>query len=114
MFSSFSNLNFQFTIQKVTPFSQNAIKIMQSIPVGKVATYGQIATLAGNHRAARRVSRLIHTCSKKYNIPWHRIVNIQGKISLKNEMFEMQYEMLKSEGVEFGVSNKIDLERFGF
>ena len=87
---------------------------MQSIPKGKVATYGQIAILAGNHRAARRVSRLIHTCSKKYNLPWHRIVNIQGKISMKNEMFEMQYELLKSEGVEFGIGNAIDLGKFGF
>lgn len=87
---------------------------MQSIPKGKVATYGQIAILAGNHRAARRVSRLIHTCSKKYKLPWHRIVNIQGKISLKNEMFEMQYELLKSEGIEFGMGYAIDLEKFGF
>jgi methylated-DNA-protein-cysteine methyltransferase-like protein len=98
----------------MTPFSENAIRIMQSIPKGKVATYGQIAILAGNHRAARRVSRLIHTCSKKHNLPWHRIVNIQGKISLKNEMFEVQYELLKSEGVEFGIGNAIDLVRFGF
>lgn len=98
----------------MTPFSEQAIAIMQSIPKGKVATYGQIAILAGNHRAARRISRLIHTCSKKYNLPWHRIVNIQGKISLKGEKFEMQYELLKSEGIEFGLGNAIDLKQFGF
>ena len=98
----------------MTPFSEQAIKIMQSIPKGKVATYGQIAILAGNHRAARRISRLIHTCSKKYNLPWHRIVNIQGKISLKGEKFEMQYELLKAEGDEFGIGYVIDLKRFGF
>ena len=98
----------------MTPFSEKAIKIIQSIPAGKVATYGQIALLAGNHRNARRVSRLIHTCSKKYNLPWHRIVNIQGKISLKDEAFEMQYQMLKSEGIEFGIGNAIDLKKFGF
>ena len=98
----------------MTPFSEKAIEIIQSIPAGKVATYGQIALLAGNHRNARRVSRLIHTCSKKYNLPWHRIVNIQGKISLKDEKFEIQYEMLKAEGIEFGVGNAIDLKKFGF
>lgn len=98
----------------MTPFSIKAIEIIKSIPPGKVATYGQIAFLAGNHRNARRVSRLIHTCSKKYNLPWHRIVNIQGKISLKDEKFEIQYEMLIQEGIEFGVGNKIDLKKFGF
>lgn len=98
----------------MTPFSEHAIQIMQSIPKGKVATYGQIAILAGNHRAARRVSRLIHTCSKKYSLPWHRIVNIQGKISLKDEKFDIQYEMLKQEGIEFGLNNAIDLKKYGF
>ena len=98
----------------MTPFSEKAIEIIQSIPAGKVATYGQIALLAGNHRNARRVSRLIHTCSKKYNLPWHRIVNIQGKISLKDEKFEIQYEMLKAEGIVFGIGNAIDLKKFGF
>jgi len=98
----------------MTPFSQEAIKIIQSIPAGKVATYGQIALLAGNHRNARRVSRLIHTCSKKHNLPWHRIVNIQGKISLKGEKFDIQYAMLKAEGIEFGANNAIDLKKFKF
>jgi len=98
----------------MTPFSLKAIEIMQSIPAGKVASYGQIAALAGNHRGARRVSRLIHTCSKKYNLPWHRIVNIKGQISLTGELFEIQYEMLKQEGIEFGLGNAIDLKIFGF
>lgn len=98
----------------MTPFSLKAIEIIKSIPVGKVATYGQIAILAGNHLNARRVSRLIHTCSKKYNLPWHRIVNIQGKISLTGEKFEIQYELLKQEGVEFGLNNAIDLKKFGY
>ncbi len=98
----------------MTPFSEKAIEIIQSIPAGKVATYGQIALLAGNHRNARRVSRLIHTCSKKYKLPWHRIVNIQGKISLKDEKFEIQYELLKAEGIKFGLNNAIDLKKYGF
>jgi methylated-DNA-protein-cysteine methyltransferase-like protein len=98
----------------MTPFSIKAIEIIQSIPKGKVATYGQIAILAGNHRNARRVSRLIHTCSKKYNLPWHRIVNIQGKISLTGEKFEIQYQLLKTEGIKFSLNNAIDLSIFGF
>ncbi len=98
----------------MTPFSEKAIKIIQSIPSGRVASYGQIALLAGNHRNARRVSRLIHTCSKKYQLPWHRIVNIQGKISLTGEKYDLQYALLKQEGIEFGLNGKIDFSRFGF
>ncbi len=98
----------------MTPFSKTAIQIIQTIPAGKVATYGQIARLAGFPRNARRVSRLIHTCSNKYNLPWHRIVNIQGKISLTGEKYILQYEMLKQEGIEFSAKDRIDLERFGY
>ena len=98
----------------MTPFSLKCIEIIKSIPAGKVATYGQIAILAGNHRNARRVSRLIHTCSKKYDLPWHRIINIKGKISLTGEKFELQYQLLKDEGIEFGLNNSIDLKKFGF
>ncbi len=98
----------------MTPFTKEVIKIIQSIPAGKVTSYGNIAMIAGNHRAARQVSRILHTCSKTHNLPWHRVINSQGKISLKGEKFEMQYELLKSEGVKFGIGYAIDLKKFGF
>ncbi|MFK8012432.1 MAG: MGMT family protein [Marinicellaceae bacterium] len=98
----------------MSPFTKEVIHIIQSIPAGKVASYGQIALVAGNPRAARQVSRILHTCTKKYNLPWHRVINSQGKISLKNEGFELQYDLLKSEGVEFGLNKSIDFNKFGF
>lgn len=98
----------------MTPFTLEVIKIIQSIPAGKVASYGQIALYAGNHRGARQVSRTLHTCTKKHNLPWHRVINSQGKISLKNEGFELQYRLLKEEGIEFGLNNTIDFKKFGF
>ena len=70
--------------------------------------------MAGNHRAARQVSRILHSCSKKYDLPWHRVINSQGLISLNNQAYDLQYELLKSEGVEFGLKNKIDLKKFGY
>jgi len=108
--------NVQINIAKtiVSPFSEEVIKIIQAIPAGKVASYGQIAMIAGNPRAARQVSRILHTCTKKYNLPWHRVINSQGKISLKDEGFELQYGLLKAEGVEFGLNNTIDFKKFGF
>ena len=98
----------------LNPFSEIVIAVIKSIPAGKVASYGQIAAMAGNHRAARQVSRILHSCSKKYDLPWHRVINSQGLISLNNQAYDLQYELLKSEGVEFGLKNKIDLKKFGY
>ena len=98
----------------MSPFTQEVINIISAIPAGKVASYGQIALVAGNPRGARQVSRILHTCTKKYNLPWHRVINSQGKISLKDEGFELQYGLLRQEGVEFGLNKAIDFEKFGF
>ena len=98
----------------MTPFTQEVISIIRSIPKGKVMSYKQIAIYAGNHRAAGQVSRILHSCTQKYNLPWHRVVNSQGKISLQGDAYFQQLELLQSEGIEFGVSDRIDLQRFGF
>ena len=97
----------------LNPFSAKVVETIQSIPFGKVASYGQIAAMAGNPRAARQVSRILHSCSKKYKLPWHRVVNSQGKISLNNQACELQYELLISEGIEFGLNKHIDMQKFG-
>lgn len=98
----------------MTPFTEHVIHIIQSIPQGKVASYGQIAKAAGNSRGARQVSRIIHSCSAKYQLPWHRVINSQGKISLTDEGYIRQFTKLLEEGVEFGLSDKVDFKRFGF
>jgi len=95
----------------MTPFSLEVIKLIQSIPAGKVASYGQIAIYAGNHRAARQVSRILHSCTQKYNLPWHRVINSQGKISLTNDGFKYQYQLLIEEGIEFGLNDKINMKK---
>jgi len=82
------------------------------IPAGKVATYGQIASLAGNNRAARQISRILHSSSEKYDLPWQRVINSQGKISLRpGDGFEMQKAILESEGIQF-LENRIDLIKY--
>jgi len=94
-------------------FTQDVIKIIQNIPVGKVLTYGRIAKLAGNPRAARQVSWLLHSSTKKYNLPWHRVINSQGKIVLKSQDGkDYQKILLEKEGIEFAENNKIDLKKY--
>lgn len=76
-------------------------------------TYGQIATLAGSPRAARQVVRILHTMSRKYELPWHRVVNKQGAIVLKDEeMAWLQRERLESEGVEVSFQGQLDLSAY--
>ncbi|KAA3636854.1 MAG: methylated-DNA--[protein]-cysteine S-methyltransferase [Calditrichaeota bacterium] len=94
-------------------FTEKVIQIIKNIPKGKVASYGQIATLAGSPRAARQVVRILHSSSKKHNLPWHRVLNSQGNIALKkNEGFEVQKGLLENEKVKVSDSGKIDLEKY--
>lgn len=76
-------------------------------------TYGQIAKLAGSPRGARQVVRILHTMSKKYKLPWHRVINAKGEIGLKDdESFSVQKLLLESEGVEFKLNGTIDLNYY--
>ena len=59
--------------------------MLKRIPKGKVASYGQIAALAGSPRGARQVVRILHTLSDREKLPWHRVVDRNGRISLPME-----------------------------
>ncbi|WP_027723383.1 MGMT family protein [Maridesulfovibrio zosterae] len=94
-------------------FTAQVIEVVRAIPKGKVATYGGIAALAGNSRGARQVVRVLHIYSAKENLPWQRVVNREGCISLKpGHGYEEQKELLDQEGIEFDLSNRIDLEKY--
>ena len=96
-------------------FTTRAVRAIRSIPAGRVATYGQIAALAGNPRAARQVVRVLHSCSKKERLPWHRVVNREGRISLPPlGGHEEQRALLMREGVEFDDTGRIDMARFRY
>lgn len=83
-------------------FSEKVKDTIKKIPPGKVATYGQIAALAGNPHAARQVVWILHSSSRKDDLPWHRVVNKEGRISLKPYSgYEMQKALLEKEGVTF-------------
>ncbi len=96
-----------------TEFTESVIAILKKIPQGKVATYGQVSTLAGSPRAARQVVRILHSSSKKHNLPWHRVISSQGKISLlPNQGAEIQKSLLVKEKVKFSLSGSVDLKRY--
>ena len=94
-------------------FSQSVKGIVKKIPRGKVATYGQVAAYAGNPRAARQVVWILHTSSSKDRLPWHRVINREGRISLKpNHGYEIQKELLRKEGIKFDKNDTIDFDRY--
>ncbi|HEY0511380.1 MAG TPA: MGMT family protein [Thermoanaerobaculia bacterium] len=91
--------------------------VIRRIPLGRVATYGQIAALAGLPRRARRVGQALRSTPEGVEIPWHRVVNAQGAISPRGGLgWEEGYQrhLLEEEGVVFSKSGKIDLDRFGW
>ena len=94
-------------------FTSAVKRIIKKIPKGRVASYGQIAAMAGNPRAARQVVRILHSSSHRDKLPWHRVINGKGTISLKPERgYELQKSLLKDEGLEFGLDDSIDMNRY--
>ncbi len=93
------------------PFTRDALTVIKDIPQGKVLTYGRVAAIAGKKNGARQVSRLLHSMSRKHDLPWHRVINAKGKISLKpSNGYELQKALLESEGVRFSKHETVDLK----
>ena len=90
-------------------------QVVRGIPRGHVLTYGEVARLAGMSRAARRVSQAMRRAPRGMTLPWHRVVNAQGKISFPADSpgFQQQKDLLEGEGVVF-IKGKIDLNRYGY
>jgi len=94
-------------------FTKNVIEVIKSIPKGKVCTYGGIASMAGRPTGARQVTRIIHSMSRKHDLPWFRIINAKGMISLPEMRgYNQQKALLEAEGVVFDDKDRIDLKRF--
>lgn len=88
--------------------------IVAQVPKGNVATYGQIARLAGNPRMARVVGNALHSNSDPEHVPCHRVVNHEGKVSSAFAFggYNVQIDLLRAEGVGFKKDGYVDLERF--
>jgi methylated-DNA-protein-cysteine methyltransferase related protein len=97
------------------PYTLQVIKIIKSIPEGYVMSYGQIAELAGSARGARQVVRILHSMSKAYELPWHRVVNAKGQIAITDDESRFQQIIyLRDEGVEVDDNGQIELAIYRF
>lgn len=89
--------------------------VIRRIPKGWVATYGQVAAMAGLPRRARLVGTVLQQLDPATKIPWHRVVNAKGAVSYspsRNGGDALQRRLLEEEGVEFDDKNRFNLERF--
>ena len=89
-------------------------EVVKNIPKGKVATYGQVALLAGNPRWARVVGYALHVNPEPGIIPCHRVVNREGRVAPGFAFGGegVQRQLLKSEGIVFEQDGRIDLEKY--
>ena len=95
------------------PMRRAIYQVVARIPCGKVATYGQIADLAGYPGRARQVGYALAGMPEELDLPWHRVINTRGRISPRthSKWHELQYELLESEGIVFE-NGRIDLDRY--
>ena len=84
--------------------------VVAAIPAGRVATYGQVAELAGLPRAARLVGRTMSRLPPDTRLPWHRVINAAGAVSIRGAEGARQQALLEAEGVAF-VRGRVDLAR---
>jgi methylated-DNA-protein-cysteine methyltransferase-like protein len=95
---------------------QRIYRIVRRIPAGRVATYGQVATLAGLAGHARQVGYALHALPEETAVPWHRVVNAAGRISRRSlpggEL--VQRLLLEREGVSLDARGRVPLRRIGW
>lgn len=97
-------------------FKDRVIEIVRNIPYGRVSTYGTVATLAGIPRGGRLIGGILHFNAEKFDLPWQRVVNKDGFISIKSleHPKALQKALLKQEGIEVSKDFMIDLRKFGW
>jgi methylated-DNA-protein-cysteine methyltransferase related protein len=90
--------------------------VIRRIPPGRVATYGQVAALAGLPGHARQVGQALRDTPDGLDLPWQRVINARGEVSPRGFGLEagLQRHLLEEEGVVFNPRGRIDLDRFGW
>jgi methylated-DNA-protein-cysteine methyltransferase related protein len=97
----------------LSPSYRRIYAVVRRIPRGRVATYGQVAMLAGLGGHARQVGYAMHALAKGSSVPWHRVINARGEISRRRRPGEelSQRMLLEREGVRFDARGRVALAR---
>ncbi len=98
-------------------FREAVFAAVAKIPKGKVVSYGQVAAECGSPRAARQVGWMLHTLDGNNTVPWWRVINSEGRISIKGNIMSTplaQKKFLEDEGVLVDKNLKIDMDEFRY
>jgi methylated-DNA-protein-cysteine methyltransferase related protein len=98
-------------------FKELVKKYVSKVPRGKLVSYGQVAAACGSPRAARQVGWMLHTLDGDNSVPWWRVINAQGCISIKGNFISTplaQKKLIEEEGIPVTKDFKIDLEKFRY
>ncbi len=97
-------------------FFKRVYRVVRQVPPGKITSYGAIARILGHPRAARTVGWALHSLPEGSDVPWHRVINSQGRISISRREHSgaLQRALLEAEGVEFDADGTVDWDRFGW
>jgi methylated-DNA-protein-cysteine methyltransferase-like protein len=99
-----------------TPIYKRIYAIVRQIPAAKVATYGQISRIVGgcSARMVGYAMAALRDVDEGETVPWQRVINSQGKISLTGEGYALQRQLLEQEGVQFDDQGIVDFNQFGW
>lgn len=100
----------------MSKFKDSVVKIVKLIPAGQVASYGQVSLYVGVPRAARQVGWILNGLEGNTPVPWWRVVNSQGRITIKGSRYSQleQKELLEAEGVKINDDFTFDIEQYRF
>lgn len=101
------------TSTSTTQAAAQICRAVQAIPRGRVASYGQVAELAGLPGRARLVGRVLSLLPPNSGVPWQRVVNARGEPGLRGDDAQRQRRLLEREGVQVSSTGRVDLRRFG-
>lgn len=87
--------------EPASEFKRAVLNTLSQVPAGSVVSYGGLAKRAGYAGAARAVGALLRSLPKDTKLPWHRVVNLRGEISLRGSSAHLQREKLEAEGISF-------------
>lgn len=100
----------------MSKYKESVLNVVSMIPKGKVVSYGQVALYVGMPRSARQVGWMLNGLPEKSEVPWWRVVNNKGRISIKGSRYSAleQKELLRSEGIKVREDLTFDIEKYRF
>jgi len=104
-----------YAVYRMPGTYKHIYKVVKRIPRGRVATYGQIAELAGMPKQPRQIGYALSALEDDASVPWHRVINAKGQISQRSFISgceSNQRKLLEAEGVVFDDQERVDLKQY--